>query len=352
MRERARRSVYFLVIVAVVAAPSVSSGQLTIEPVHGDENPVAVGQRIRLSITGLEDPSMGRVTVWPPASILPILTEGIRANSWYGWGNVPEIIFYADAPGRYRVGVLEEASGADQWAEYIVEVGDGPGPNPTILISPVEPFSSAGEIGGPFSPRIKTYSVAAPNPGWEVTADVGWVSVTPHTGQDAKGSVDVIINPEAEKLLEGTHKGSLVFTSGTARGVREVYLTVGNDPGPNPNPDPPTPGKLHVLIVYESDQNEETQPDYLTSLILRRYLDTHCDTESLMGGQVPTYRMWDIDSDVSGQPADWRTAFNRARDGHTSLPWITVSNGVDSFDGPLPDDVTGVVELLQKYGGK
>jgi hypothetical protein len=124
-------------------------------------------------------------------------------------------------------------------------------------------------------------------------------------------------------------------------------------PGPPPPPPlPPVPGDgLRVLIVYESDETGEPALPRAKRLILnsqsvRDYLESHCGPDP----QKPTwkaYRMWDKDLDATGQHATWAELRKQVKD----VPGIVVTNGKESFSGPLPATVDETLQLLKKYGG-
>jgi hypothetical protein len=135
--------------------------------------------------------------------------------------------------------------------------------------------------------------------------------------------------------------------------------------GPQPPPKPvdpvtPTPKPvepsiapipadgLHVLIVYETeDILSGKQNSILYGKTIRDYLDSHCAKGP--DGKTSQARIWDKDTDASGESKLWQDALKRPRQ---SIPWIIVSNGKEGFEGPLPATVDETLTLLRKYGGQ
>lgn len=123
-----------------------------------------------------------------------------------------------------------------------------------------------------------------------------------------------------------------------------------DDPTPDPDPEPePTPGKLSVLLSYESgDQAGAAQPqaDLLTDPQVRAYLDAHC---VVVEGQ-PAWRFLDLsDDDGSNMSAQWQTVIARAR-GKTT-PWLIIDNGKDTYEGTCPASAAELLAKLKQYGG-
>jgi hypothetical protein len=150
------------------------------------------------------------------------------------------------------------------------------------------------------------------------------------------------------------------MTTGTGEEatICQAAIVIG-DGGPSPGPDPPPPvpvvGKLHVLILYESGDDKEgsltsEQSGVTTSVLLRRYLESHC--VSVEG--EPEYRFLDVDADIDGMSDAWRTQIEYARQaGKGNFPWLTidVENG-GRYDGPMPADVDATLVMLKQYGGE
>jgi hypothetical protein len=108
----------------------------------------------------------------------------------------------------------------------------------------------------------------------------------------------------------------------------------------------PAPG-FRVLMVYESADLHKMPPAQLAALksqTVRDYLDLRCVDE----GGVKGWRVWDKDVDTANVSKLWRDAMARPR---TSMPWVTISNGVTGYSGPLPENADKLIELLKTYGG-
>lgn len=124
-------------------------------------------------------------------------------------------------------------------------------------------------------------------------------------------------------------------------------------PGPGPVPPGPAPiplEGLRVLVVYESAELPKLPPGQQAVLYarsIRDYLDRKC----VVGADTRTreWRMWDRDSDASGEAKHWQDALKRDR---KSVPWIVISTGRDGYEGPLPASVAETLALLKKYGGE
>jgi hypothetical protein len=133
-------------------------------------------------------------------------------------------------------------------------------------------------------------------------------------------------------------------------------------PTPTPTPGPPTPGPtppspspapipapgLHVLMVYESGELSKLPPAQLSVLYaksIRDYLQAKCPVGP--DGKTKEWRIWDQNTDASGDAPVWRDAMNRPR---ASVPWIIISNGTTGYEGPLPRSIDETLVLLRKYG--
>jgi hypothetical protein len=152
-----------------------------------------------------------------------------------------------------------------------------------------------------------------------------------------------------------------------------IDITVGGvvpTPTPTPGPVPPTPGPtpvppvppgptppspapipapgLHVLMVYESGELSKLPPAQLSVLYaksIRDYLQAKCPVGP--DGKTKEWRIWDQNTDASGDAPVWRDVMNRPR---ASVPWIIISNGTTGYEGPLPRTIDETLVLLRKYG--
>lgn len=130
-------------------------------------------------------------------------------------------------------------------------------------------------------------------------------------------------------------------------------------PGPNPPvpPVPPTPSispiagdGLRVLLLY--DRQKETsypvgQQDIINGKTVRDYLRTKTAKE----GSQSQFFIWPTGADVSAAPKIWQDAYNRPK---TATPWVIISNPQKGggYEGPMPNTVPEMMDLLKKYGGE
>jgi len=105
-----------------------------------------------------------------------------------------------------------------------------------LTIEPEDGLTIAGEIGGPFTPQCKTYTltniISLPQV-WEVTKTENWLCVTPCCGTLTAGDsveVDVCINGMADSLPLGGYEDRITFTNLTDNDIqtRDVQLFVGS----------------------------------------------------------------------------------------------------------------------------
>lgn len=128
-----------------------------------------------------------------------------------------------------------------------------------------------------------------------------------------------------------------------------IWMLPDGGPAPiPPEPVPPSPidpitNGVAVLIVEETNPLDrqsltESQKDIILGLPFREWMDSkHIE-----------YRIWDPDSDVSGEAKSWGDVLHSPRQ---SLPWIYISNGKTGYSGPIkPDDTVESIEtLIEKY---
>lgn len=124
---------------------------------------------------------------------------------------------------------------------------------------------------------------------------------------------------------------------------------------PDPTPKPPTPSPapipvqgFRVLVVFDQTGGtailSKAQQNELYGAEVAAYLNAKCVKGP--DGKTPEWRIWQKDTPLTGASELWRQAMGRHRD---NLPWIVISNGVDGYEGPLPDG--GIINLLKKWGG-
>lgn len=90
-----------------------------------------------------------------------------------------------------------------------------------LRVAPASGLSTQGDVGGPFAPASKDYTLTNAGDttiGYLVEADVAWVSVTNPGGTIPAGGdvvVTVTVNAAANTLPTGVHTGTLSFTNTT-----------------------------------------------------------------------------------------------------------------------------------------
>jgi endonuclease/exonuclease/phosphatase family metal-dependent hydrolase len=108
---------------------------------------------------------------------------------------------------------------------------------PNMTVTPTNNFSSAGLVGGPFSPANQVYTIS--NSGsvslsWSVARTANWLTLSATNGTLAMGiatNVTVSINANANSLTANTYADTVSFTNvsgGTGSTTRAVSLIVTN----------------------------------------------------------------------------------------------------------------------------
>jgi hypothetical protein len=154
---------------------------------------------------------------------------------------------------------------------------------------------------------------------------------------------------------------------GKAKEVRRVVVSGGvvppgpEPPGPGPkppvppNPDepPPIPGTgLRVLFVHENNPSSpeavlsKEQHAALFSKNVSDYLDSKCPKGP--DGKTPEWRRYDQHQKMDRENAIWVDAMKRP---HNVIPWVLISNGINGFEGPLPETEAELLALIKKFGG-
>lgn len=141
---------------------------------------------------------------------------------------------------------------------------------------------------------------------------------------------------------------------------RTLDVEAGDGPRPPPKPPEPKPvdpvdpaapipaAGLRVLIVFESADLAKMPPAQSAAIYsakVREYLNANC-VVGTDAHQTREWRMWDQDTDVSGESKLWQDAMKRPR---KSIPWVIVSNGRTGFEGPLPANADELLALVRKY---
>lgn len=220
-------------------------------------------------------------------------------------------------------------------------------------------------VSGAFAAAPK-FSVPA-----EVKPVDGWVRVAPETdaasvvyipldglspfpSEELKDPKRLVIPVHSAK--EGRYRFAAVASSKTGEQVRvDFVVLVGTNPKPvdpvvppTPKVDPPIAGDgLKVLVVFAEDKQNQLpagQQAVLYGKEMRDYLNNKCVAGP--DGKTKEFRIWDKDTDATGESKQWQDAFKRNR---ANLPWLVISNGKTGFEGPLPKTVSETIELIKRF---
>ena len=100
-----------------------------------------------------------------------------------------------------------------------------------LNVFPLEDLNSSGDVGGPFAPSSKNYTLTNTGPNsldWTAAATQSWLDVTPGGGTlvgGASTTVDVIINADANTLPIGDYNDVVTFTN-TTSGVAQTRTVI------------------------------------------------------------------------------------------------------------------------------
>ncbi len=132
----------------------------------------------------------------------------------------------------------------------------------------------------------------------------------------------------------------------------------GPGPGPGPAPSPlPVPGLaegLRVVLVSETSARlPAAQAAALDSARVAEYLNAHCAKDA--SGRA-SWRLYDPDVTLAREDPTmaslWAACLPKVRAPDARLPVVFIFNGPAGFPVPLPADEAGLLDLLQRYGGK
>lgn len=130
---------------------------------------------------------------------------------------------------------------------------------------------------------------------------------------------------------------ALLLFAGCAR----VPVIIPPEPKPDPDVVVPVPsGQLYVLIVEETGSRRTlpaSQVRIFTSTKVQGWLRQNA---------ANNWRIWDKDVNPSKAPEALRGMFNLPRE---SLPWIFISDDVNSHSGPLPTSEAELLALLETF---
>jgi len=121
-------------------------------------------------------------------------------------------------------------------------------------------------------------------------------------------------------------------------------------PGPTPGPTPVSPiakDGVCVLMVYESGEGLSSgQVSAMNGAKVTEFLNRVCVRGS--DGR-PCWRIYDKDSLAANDDPIWSAALKRQR---SAIPWLIISNGSRSYEGPLPKSEAEMLSLLERHVGK
>lgn len=220
-------------------------------------------------------------------------------------------------------------------------------------------------VSGAFAlpPKIEIAPEVKPVDGWvRVVPQTDAVSVvyvpldglSPFPSEELKDQRRLIVPVHNAK--EGRYRFVAVASSKTGEQVRvDFVVLVGNNPKPvdpvdppQPKVDPPIAGDgLKVLVVFAEDKQNNLpagQQAILYGKEMRDFLNSKCVAGP--DGKTKEFRIWDKDTDATGESKQWQDAFKRNR---TEVPWLVISNGKTGFEGPLPKTVSETIELIKRY---
>ena len=194
------------------------------------------------------------------------------------------------------------------------------------------------------------------------TFDGGWKLEGAHYLPDGKNRIHIWAKPGEYKLeFSGLwlHLKDVTFTDGAGQEItitsylghgfidEQSHFKVAGGTDPDPEPDPtPGPSGPQQLVFFvqaeELDKLPQGQREILTSLVVRKDLE---DQGHLWLIQI------DDDQIKSGVPDKWKSWIESARNADGSLkdlPRVSIApkGGGPIADYPLPNDYTGLLELL------
>jgi hypothetical protein len=165
-----------------------------------------------------------------PGQTIAFLTfavqESNRANSW----DEARGIVNSVASGNLSSAALLGLS----MTEYASLTNAPTIPPDELFINPYGGFISSGTIGGPFTPRCKTYTLTNTGPNtlnWTATTTQPWLDLTLGSGTlepNDSNTAEICINYIASSLTHGVYTDTVTFSnldSGVDQ-TREVELTV------------------------------------------------------------------------------------------------------------------------------
>lgn len=178
--------------------------------------------------------------------------------------------------------------------------------------------------------------------GWQVTRKGRTLEVTAAPKGDAKVSVTYSV-VDFDKRTTEEKFGQVAFVVG------EV------SPPTPPDPKPPAPvpvAGMKVLIVYESADLSK-MPAAQQSVLYGKTVRERLNSLTGLGpdGKTREWRMYDKDTDASGEAPHWGKLLKRPR---VSVPWVVISDGGGNVvhEGALPGTVAEFLGLLDRFAPK
>ncbi len=183
---------------------------------------------VRVYINGNErvDTSVtGNLSSWDATHKLALANEVSLGRAWLGE-------FYLVAAYSRALSLTEVQQNFAAGSE--ADTGESAGPG-VLTLSSSTGLTSSGDVGGPFAPTSKTYTLS--NTGgdsldWTVSRSASWLALSSVSGTLAPGatkSVTVSLTSAADALAVDTYTDTLSFTNttdGSGSTTRSVSLTV------------------------------------------------------------------------------------------------------------------------------
>lgn len=259
----------------------------------------------------------------------------------------------AHVGGDYAIAFAMPGTAEDvpvQLATHGVRFGSGPvppTPDPRMEVTPADPFSSKGPVGGPFAPASKAYLISNVGQGalsWTVNFTVPWLVASPPSGVLASGQATecfISFAEAAKSLPAGIHAGAVSFQNETNRKgdtPRLVALTVTSDP------EPPPVEELWGAVIYETDDLDDYGPKTAQVLASERLRELD---------ERFHWRLFD--EDVEGPdgrvPDEAKPWIELAEEKNLELPhlFLVSQDGKLVHNGKLPASVDEVIELVRKH---
>jgi tetratricopeptide (TPR) repeat protein len=155
----------------------------------------------------------------------------------------------------------------------------GPG---YLTVTPGDDFSSAGALGGPFSPNSKTYILENTGTGsinWTASKTANWITLSATSGNLERGTstaVTVSINNNANFLPVGTYTDTVTFlntTNGSGSTTRTVTLLIETPDSPpavtitNPSDGQTVSGTITIQVDASDDNGISRVEIYIDNVL-------------------------------------------------------------------------------------